>query len=286
MRNAGVGGPAAFLSRRIGGRMEVGRGEFMGRHLVLFVVLLLMLGGNVAVAQPGNEIDACVNGQTGQLRIVDDPDDCRRYEDHLSWNQVGPQGPQGPEGPQGPPGDVAAHDHDSEYVNADGDTMTGPLAVGVLTLSGTSVTSVSDDTTLADDSSSALVTEHAVKGYVDNAVQEESSTFTLVTIPDADVTANTFSLELETTGGVSVGSAVGRWVVTTGGDLYDILIRLPEGDITATGLLSSGNAIEYVVTGGTAGFLDARGEIEDVVTSEDPFLTSMTFRLTGASANY
>ena len=259
----------------------------MGRYLVLVVVLLLILGGSVAIAQPGSEIDACVNGQTGQLRIVDDPDDCRVYEEHLSWNQVGPQGPQGPEGPegpQGPPGDVTAHDHDSEYVNVNGDTMTGPLALGVLTVSGTSMTSVSDDITLAGDSSSALVTEHAVKGYVDNAVGEESSTFTLVTIPVADMTNNTFSLELETTSGVSVGSAVGRWVVTYGGHLYDILIRLPEGDITATGLLSSGGSAEYVVTGGSAGFIDARGEIEDVVTSEDPFLTAMTFRLTSPQA--
>jgi hypothetical protein len=54
-------------------------------------------------------IHACL-GPGGQIRVVDDPDECRPPEERLSWNrqgppgELGPQGETGPVGPEGPPG--------------------------------------------------------------------------------------------------------------------------------------------------------------------------------------
>jgi hypothetical protein len=45
-------------------------------------------------------INACKQNN-GQIRIVNSPDDCRRGELPISWNQAGIPGPQGPAGPTG-----------------------------------------------------------------------------------------------------------------------------------------------------------------------------------------
>jgi hypothetical protein len=52
-------------------------------------------------------IHACVNKQTGAVRIVATAANCKVTETAVTWNQTGPQGPQGPQGvagPQGPKG--------------------------------------------------------------------------------------------------------------------------------------------------------------------------------------
>jgi hypothetical protein len=69
-------------------------------------------GGTVAVmaATASDEmVHACVSRGVlglgaGNVRIVDEPDDCRRTEDPLSWNRQGPAGAAGAAGPQGETG--------------------------------------------------------------------------------------------------------------------------------------------------------------------------------------
>jgi hypothetical protein len=73
---------------------------------------VIVSGGTVAVmaaTASDDVIHACVSRGllglgTGNVRIVDEPDDCRRTEDPLSWNRQGPAGPPGAAGPQGEPG--------------------------------------------------------------------------------------------------------------------------------------------------------------------------------------
>jgi len=97
----------------------------MRRKIVLFTSAIVVIFGGVFLtisrigAQDGNSvIHACVaqpgsqnqsqnvNGQanTGSVRIVGGPADCRQGETYISWNIVGPPGIQGPPGEQGPPG--------------------------------------------------------------------------------------------------------------------------------------------------------------------------------------
>ena len=68
--------------------------------LALLTGGLVLAGSGAAVwaATPtpqafGNEIHACV-GDHGKLRLAFH--NCRRFEDHISWNRQGPQGPPGP----------------------------------------------------------------------------------------------------------------------------------------------------------------------------------------------
>jgi type VI secretion system Hcp family effector len=49
-------------------------------------------------------IRACVSDKTGDLRIVDDADDCHAREHLVTWNRTGPVGPMGPQGLIGPTG--------------------------------------------------------------------------------------------------------------------------------------------------------------------------------------
>jgi len=68
------------------------------------VVLLLIAGAAIALAQSDGQIYACV-AKDGTLRIVPGADQCKRNETLLTWNIRGPQGPQGETGLQGPKGD-------------------------------------------------------------------------------------------------------------------------------------------------------------------------------------
>lgn len=70
-------------------------------------LLTATLVGGVAVAQTSQPpvITACVQSQTGNVRIVDAPADCKPNESGMAWNQQGPPGPQGEPGPQGQPGE-------------------------------------------------------------------------------------------------------------------------------------------------------------------------------------
>ncbi|GEM_PF-2687908 len=47
---------------------------------------------------------AQVRGFTGYLRMAEGPQDCRRFEEYVSWDMSGKPGPQGPQGPAGPKG--------------------------------------------------------------------------------------------------------------------------------------------------------------------------------------
>ena len=51
----------------------------------------------------GPVIRACVQ-DSGQLRLIDGGESCRRNEQLVFWNVRGPEGPPGPAGKQGPPG--------------------------------------------------------------------------------------------------------------------------------------------------------------------------------------
>ena len=64
----------------------------------------LLVGGANWVMADGNTIHACVNPNSGEIKIVTGGDDCKPNEVHLQWNEEGPPGPQGPAGPKGEPG--------------------------------------------------------------------------------------------------------------------------------------------------------------------------------------
>jgi hypothetical protein len=53
---------------------------------------------------PDGVFQACVNPESGRIRMVDGAAQCRREETAIAWNEVGPQGPVGPQGLQGIPG--------------------------------------------------------------------------------------------------------------------------------------------------------------------------------------
>ena len=57
-----------------------------------FVLGALLIGGAVWATDDPDTIHACVK-QGGQIRIVDDPADCRGNESALHWGTLGPQGP-------------------------------------------------------------------------------------------------------------------------------------------------------------------------------------------------
>jgi hypothetical protein len=75
--------------------------HFAGNAAVLF---LMLLAAPQAYAQGSDTIHACYNTNSGQLRRVSAPAECRNNETSLSWNASGPAGPQGPQGPAGPQG--------------------------------------------------------------------------------------------------------------------------------------------------------------------------------------
>lgn len=69
----------------------------------------VVLSGGVLVAsaadEPATVINACVDKNFGDVRIIDPSRTrCRFYEVATSWNQVGPQGVPGPQGAQGAQG--------------------------------------------------------------------------------------------------------------------------------------------------------------------------------------
>lgn len=47
---------------------------------------------------------ACVNRTNGNLRVVEPGSACRRHEDAIDWNRIGPRGLRGPQGEQGEQG--------------------------------------------------------------------------------------------------------------------------------------------------------------------------------------
>jgi hypothetical protein len=68
-----------------------------------FVVTLAL----APISAGAQQIFACVNANSGAVRIVAQGAACRTPESLVTWNVVGPQGPPGPAGPAGalgPPG--------------------------------------------------------------------------------------------------------------------------------------------------------------------------------------
>jgi hypothetical protein len=49
-------------------------------------------------------IHACVNDTNGEVRIVDDPSECREHEHSVVWSVSGPTGATGPKGATGATG--------------------------------------------------------------------------------------------------------------------------------------------------------------------------------------
>lgn len=92
--------------------MTLGRPSRLSRRPLTIVVAVAAMGvAGVAHAasDTGSDdvVQACVHRQSGNVRIVDDPSNCRKPETPLSWNEqggVGSPGPEGPEGPRGPAG--------------------------------------------------------------------------------------------------------------------------------------------------------------------------------------
>ena len=78
----------------------------MRRSVTLVAVLAVPAGGAVASARLAVDgpINACSDRDTGQLRMVDDLDECSREERRVWWSRVGPEGPPGPTGVAGPAG--------------------------------------------------------------------------------------------------------------------------------------------------------------------------------------
>ena len=65
-----------------------------------FVVILAL----APLSADAQQIFACVNSNSGAVRIVAQGAACRTPESLVTWNVVGPQGPPGPAGPTGAPG--------------------------------------------------------------------------------------------------------------------------------------------------------------------------------------
>jgi hypothetical protein len=68
-----------------------------------FVVALAL----TPISADAQQIFACINNNSGAVRIVAQGAACRTPESLVTWNVVGPQGPPGPAGPAGalgPPG--------------------------------------------------------------------------------------------------------------------------------------------------------------------------------------
>jgi hypothetical protein len=75
-------------------------------------IFALLVPGMVALGAPATlvaqttptVINACVNREGEDVRILSPGERCRRWETPLSWNRQGPQGPAGAAGPMGPVG--------------------------------------------------------------------------------------------------------------------------------------------------------------------------------------
>ena len=83
----------------------------MNKYVLLVALALCLASFNTTTTQAqttnSNTIYACYHKNTGVLRKVSGPGQCKNPEIQISWSvsgTPGPQGPQGPAGPQGPQG--------------------------------------------------------------------------------------------------------------------------------------------------------------------------------------
>jgi hypothetical protein len=147
---------------------------------------------------------------------------------------------------------------------------------------------------------SALLVSFAVAGSA-SGKPGQSGSFTLVAISEtADIPIErgfTWTDRFETTDGDAVDGWGGGRCINMSPDpealsqwMCDMVIHLPQGDITATGSLDvlaiiAGDNVVFGVTGGTGQFRNARGELE-VVPIPDSANALAVFRLLGASASF
>lgn len=98
----------------------------MGHRTAVALAIIVPVAGAAswvaASESPSPTIHACVQRDSGQVRIVAAGEECRRTETALEWNsegpagpagvgaqgEIGPAGPQGEPGPAGPQGDAGA----------------------------------------------------------------------------------------------------------------------------------------------------------------------------------
>lgn len=77
------------------------------KYWVAIAAVVALVGvvfvAQAAIPDSGGVIHACYK-TSGDLRVVDNPADCKASETALDWSQAGPQGQQGIPGPQGPQG--------------------------------------------------------------------------------------------------------------------------------------------------------------------------------------
>jgi len=81
------------------------------RTAVALGIIVPVVGAASWVAageDPSATIHACVQRDSGQVRIVSAAEACRRSETALEWNAEGPAGPAGAAGPAGPAGAAGA----------------------------------------------------------------------------------------------------------------------------------------------------------------------------------
>ena len=77
----------------------------MRRGLIIIFTICTILGISAMQSIAGDyTINACYHKQSGELRYVYHPAECKKNEIPIRWNQIGPQGPMGPEGAAGPMG--------------------------------------------------------------------------------------------------------------------------------------------------------------------------------------
>jgi hypothetical protein len=103
---------------------------------------VLVVGGVAAAATGvlggGGTIEACV-ASNGDLSVAP-AKGCKKHDDTLTWNQVGPQGPAGPQGEPGTPGAQGERGPSDAWVASTGATDFGdpngqnPLDVAAFTL--------------------------------------------------------------------------------------------------------------------------------------------------------
>jgi hypothetical protein len=86
----------------------VHRAGRLGRIVLAVVMLAVGVGlgmGTMAVASGDGEVyHACVNPNSGTIKMIDADASCNKNDTRISWNERGLEGPQGLQGPQGEPG--------------------------------------------------------------------------------------------------------------------------------------------------------------------------------------
>jgi len=89
----------------------------MKRFAVLSAAAIVLSGfglNGATQAQQAQQLYACVNNSSGEIKLVGQNATCNGNATLVVWNvagpqgMIGPQGPQGPAGPQGPVGPAGA----------------------------------------------------------------------------------------------------------------------------------------------------------------------------------